>query len=387
MRLLAGTGVSRARDGAMAGAEAATEAVRALGGQPPALVIVFTAPKYELHALLDAIRSVTGSAPLVGATGSGEIAQGQYLGFGGGVAVLAVTAGPYRFGIASRSHIRGDLNAAGQAIARESKAQAGACPHGAVLLLADSLLGDLQELVHGVYRVAGARVPISGGAAGDEQKFIRTFVFHDDSIVEEGAVAVWIGSSHPLTVVVGHGWQPIGEPLLVTRAEGTELMEIGGAHADDVYERQLGLAPHTLSPESFWGTSILHPFGIPQDDGSMVIRVARSKTPGGSLMIQGCVPPAGAAVQVMRGSAEALLGVVEDVVGRALRAAPEPGVLLTFSCAARAAIYGPRAEEEPRRLQQAAGGVPTFGFFCCGEFARTAGVLATHNASLVAVAL
>ena len=58
-----------------------------------------------------------------------------------------------------------------------------------------------------------------------------------------------------------------------------------------------------------------------------------------------------------------------------------------FSCAARAMIFGERAPEEARLLQSAAGDVPTFGFYCCAEFARTAGVLGTHNATLTAVAL
>jgi hypothetical protein len=50
-------------------------------------------------------------------------------------------------------------------------------------------------------------------------------------------------------------------------------------------------------------------------------------------------------------------------------------------------IFGERAPEEARQLQASAGAVPTFGFYCCAEFARTAGVLGTHNATLTAVAL
>ena len=104
-------------------------------------------------------------------------------------------------------------------------------------------------------------------------------------------------------------------------------------------------------------------------------------------MIQGCVPSVGSAVQVMGGSVDSLLGVTEDVVGAALEAQPGAQVLVTFSCAARAMIFGERASEEAQRLQAAAGAVPTFGFYCCAEFARTAGVLGTHNATLTAVAL
>ena len=171
------------------------------------------------------------------------------------------------------------------------------------------------------------------------------------------------------------------------RSQGTEIIEIGGRPAAAAYEEQLGLAPGQLPPDAFWETSILHPFGLLQADGSAVIRVARAKTEQGCLRIQGCVPPSGSAVQVMSGTTDSLLNIVEEVACAALESLPEPGVLLSFSCAARAAIFGHRAEEEPRRLQAAAGTVPTFGIYCCGEFARTAGVLGTHNATLTALAL
>lgn len=387
MKVHAGTGMSRARDAAAAGREAAEAAVLSLAGEPPALVVVFTAPRYDLSALLAGVRSVTGNACLIGATGSGEIVQGQYMGFGAGVGVLAMTAGPYRFGVASASHIRGDLDRAGRDITRASRAEAGSSPHAALLLLADSLLGDLQELVQGAYRITGPKVTLAGGAAGDEQKFVRTFVFHNDTVVEEGAVALWIAGEHPLHVVTRHGWEPIGVPMLVTRAKGTEILEIGGRPAAAAYEEQLGLAPGELSADKFWETSIYHPFGLLQSDGSTVIRVARSKTEQGSLKIQGCVPPSGSAVHVMKGTPDTLLQIVEEVAKTALDGHPEPGVLLTFSCAARAAIFRERTSEEPRRLQAAAKEIPTFGIYCCGEFARTAGVLGTLNATLTALAL
>ena len=387
MKVRAGTGMSRARDASEAGREAASAALASLAGEPPALVIVFTTPRYDLQALLAAIRSVTGTVPLLGATGSGEIVQGQYMGFGEGVGVLVLTAGPYRFGVASAANIRDNLDLAGQEIARASRAQAGPSPYAAVLLLADFLAGDLQQLVQGIYRITGPRAPLVGGAAGDELKFEASWVFHNDKVIEGGAVALWIAGEQPFGIVTQHGWEPIGVPMLVTRAEGTEIIELGGRPASDAYEEQLGLAPGQLSVEDFWGTSIRHPFGLLQPDGSTVIRVARTKTEQGALKIQACVPPSGSAVQVMTGTADSLLGIAGDVARTALMENPEAGVLLVFSCAARAQIFGERTAEEPQLLHAAAGNIPTFGIYCCGEFARTVGVLGTHNATLTVLAL
>lgn len=383
----AGTGFSREMDAEQAGRAAASAAIAPLHGESPGLVLVFTTPRYDLEKLLGAVRSVTGDAPLVGATGSGEIVGGQYLGFGEGVGVLAMTAGGYRFGIASGDHIRGDLDRAGQKLTRASQEQAGASPHAAVLLLTDSMLGDLQQFVQGVYRIVGPKVGIVGAGAGDEQKFIRTVVFHNERVIDEGAVVVWIASEHPLPVITQHGWRPIGVPLIVTRVAGTEIVELNGRPAAEAYEEQIGIAPGQLSPEKFWGTSILHPFGLIQPDNSTVIRVARAKSPQGTLRIQGCVPPTGSAVQVMDGSADSLIAIAQPVVSSCLNANANAGVVLTFSCAARAMIFGARVSQEARLMQEAAGPVPTFGFYCCAEFARTSGVLGTHNATLTALAL
>ncbi len=386
MSVHAGTAASSLPDAFAAGRAAAVDAVKHLGGEKPAMVFVFTSPRYDLPKLLEGVRSVTGEAHLLGATGSGEILRETYLGFGYGVGVMVLSEGSYRYGIASADHIRGRLTDVGQQIARQARDQAGPSKHGAVVLMADCLSGNLQQLFNGIYRVTGPRVPIVGGAAGDEMKFVATYVFHDDKVVEQGAVALWIASDEPFEVITRHGWEPIGVPLLVTRAEGVDIMELDGRPAAIVYEEQLGLAPGELAADKFWDTSVNHPLGLMQSDGTFIIRAARAKSSNGWLRIQGCVPQAGSAVQVMASSRDKLLAVTEEV-GAIARRREGTGALLAFSCAARAMLLGERTPEESVRLQQAAGEVPSFGMYCCGEFARTSGVLGTHNCTLTAVAL
>ncbi len=386
MKVSAGTGSSTGTDGYASGREAALQAVAGLGEEAPVLVIVFTTPRYDLTALLAGVRSVTGDARVVGATGSGEIMRDAYMGFGAGVGVMALTAGPYKYGLASVAGIRGRLDDVGRTLARAARDQAGRSRHAALVLLADCLSGDLQQLFHGAYRVTGPRVPIVGGAAGDELKFIRTFVFHDGEAIEGGAVASWIAGEQPFEVITRHGWEPIGVPLLVTRAEGVDIMELDGRPAATVYEGQLGIEPGELAADKFWDTSVHHPLGLMQTDGTFIIRAARAKSPNGWLRIQGCVPPEGSAVQVMASTSDKLIDV-SDEVGAIVGRRADIGALLSFSCAARGMLLGSRIAEEPQRLQKAAGDVPTFGIYCCGEFARTVGVLGTHNCTLTALAL
>jgi hypothetical protein len=89
----------------------------------------------------------------------------------------------------------------------------------------------------------------------------------------------------------------------------------------------------------------------------------------------------------MEGSADSLMAISGPVVAESLLATPQAKAVLTFSCAARAKIFGTRVAEEARLMQAAAGDRCAFGFYCCAEFARTAGVLGTHNATLTTLAL
>lgn len=387
MRVHTGMAASGLEDAFEAGKQAAAAAVAGLENEKPALILVFTMPHYDLSQLILGIRTVTGEALLAGCTSSGEFMDDHFMGFGEGVAVLAMSAGPYRFGIASASHIHGDLDKAGQQIARESKADAGPSPHSAMILMVDCLAGNLQQLFQGAYKVTGPKTTIVGGAAGDELQFKATFVFHNDKVVEQGAVAIWIASEKPIQAVMHHGWEPVGVPLLVTRAQGTEIMELGGRPAVEVYEEQLGKVAGELTADNFWDTSMHHPLGILQMDGSTIIRVARTKTPEGSLLIQGCVPPDGSAVQVMQTTEESLLAVADDVGRDALAGNPDASVVLAFSCAMRAKLLQDKIPQEPLRLHASVGNAAVFGIYCCGEFFRTSGVLGTHNATLTAIAL
>jgi hypothetical protein len=216
-RLLSGIGASTAIDSFDAGRDAAEKAILALGMSAPALVMVFTTPRYDLKALLGGIRSVTGDALLVGCTGSGEIANGTYLGFQAGVTVLVLGGGTYRFGAASASQIYGNLEKAGQEIARKSRESVGESPYAAIVLFVDQLAGDLQQVVNGIYRVTGTNICMLAEQPVMSRKLSERLYFITSTLSNKGAVLSGLASDRPLKTTVAHGWKPIGTPLLVTR--------------------------------------------------------------------------------------------------------------------------------------------------------------------------
>jgi hypothetical protein len=387
-RILAAAGSSQADTATVAGRSAAAEALARLNGGPPALIMVYASVRYDLPALLAGVRDVTGDTPLAGASTSGHFHDGVVTPPGRGVAVLALTAGPYRFGVGSVRDLRPDAVGAGRMLARAARAAVDAppSPHAALLLLADGLAGNQQELLQGVHKVTGAGVPVIGGAAGDDRRLSQTSVFHDDRVLPGGALAVWVDSPWPLTVVARHGWHPVSLPLLVTRAEGPVVHEIAGRPAVDVFREHF--RHDELDQELGWvrrpGYHSAHAFGLLEADGQLLIRGAYLDDAG---QLRTFSPlPTYSPVQIVSCQPDDLLEIVSGVVTDAI-AGRDAGLVLAFSCVARLDVLRERWPEGAARLHAAAGGRTTFGFYTYGEFARTASVAGYHNATLAAVAL
>ncbi|WP_199510090.1 FIST signal transduction protein [Nucisporomicrobium flavum] len=389
-RLSVGSGSSCSDDAAVAGAEAARAAVSGLGGVEPGLVIVYASIRYAFDELLAAVRGVTGDVPLVGASSSGQLIEGEYLPPSSGVSVMVLGSGVYRFGTAEVSGIGADIAGSGRELARRALDAAGGdtTPHSALMVLADGMAGDMQSLLAGMYRVTGARVPVVGGAAGDDRTFSGAYVFFGDRALRDAAVAVWIGSDRPLRVVAGHGWQPQTLPMLVTKVDGMAVEEIDGRPAADVFNEAVARDASARS-EYFEGTyegwHTGHSFGLIEPDGTQLIRGGFVGQDG---VLRTFVPlPEYCAVQIVSADQDDLLTASEQVVEEALDGIADPAVMLVFSCIARSDLLGDRAAEEAARLHKAAGQVATFGYYTYGEFARSNGVAGYHNATLTAIAL
>ncbi len=382
-----GTGTSTADDAREAGCAAAATAVTHLDGEAPSLVLVVASVRYELDQLLAGVRSVTGGAPLAGATSSGHFVGEEVTPAGTGVAVLVLAGGDYRFGVGSADRMGARPAEAGSALTRAARAAADAAdlPHAAVLLFTDGLGGDQQSVLSGVHRAAGAAVPVVGGAAGDDRRMQSTSVFHDDRVVGDGAVGVWIGSPRPLSVASAHGWSAVNLPQMVTRSDGNAVHEIGGRPATEVYAEYADLSAGEglrRADGRLWQSSFA--LGVLEPDGSHLVR-AVFPTEAGPLNSFTPLPPF-SAVQVVTADPEALMSVIDGVAAQAMPHGDE-SVLLAFDCIARMDILGEDHPREIERLQAAAGDATAFGFYTYGEFARTAGRGGVHNATLTAIAL
>jgi len=184
---------------------------------------------------------------------------------------------------------------------------------------------------------------------------------------------------------IGHGYRPVGPPLVVSRARGNAIDELEGRSAFEAYADQFRNETE-LTPETFASFALDHPLGLPQISGEYVIRDPYAVSPDGALLRAGAIPER-AVVRLMTGTAESLHQAAEGAARLARDAldGASPALALVCSCVSRLNYLGPRADDEIRALQSHLGEyVPPIGFFSYGEIASSAEAPALlHNKTVV----
>ena len=369
--------------------EAAVEAVRvALAGRPAKLVILFASDTHDLPSLVAAARADTAGADLIGCSTAGEIATSGP----GDAGLVAVALGGEGFTISTTA-------ATGIAAdARATGAEAAAClgdvadaPHRVLLLLTDGLAGDQQEIVRGAYSVAGAGVPLVGGCAGDDLKMVSTHQLHGDEVLRDAVVAAAIGSDAPMGIGVCHGWNAVGEGMLVTSSGPNRVLELDDRPALDVYCEVLDVpAEARTDAEAFTRFALTHPLGMSRRASEEQVRfIAGADFEERSLLTLAEVPPGGI-VWLMEGDDDSVLAATDAACVDAISQLgdSDPQGLIVFDCIARRGVLGDAGiGREVERVASHAAGAPVAGFYTYGEIARTQGISGFHNQTLVVLAV
>jgi hypothetical protein len=379
-----GVGRSSSSSAAEAGDEAA---LTAIAGRDPKLLIVFCSHSYDLQALLDAINQRSHDVPLIGCSTAGEIAAS-------GVrdsSVVVTAVGGDGFSVRTSAAINASANL------RQSGADAAGAlteledrEHKVLMLLTDGLAGDQQEIVRGAYSVAGAGVPLVGGCAGDDLRMRSTYQLHGHQVLQDAVVSAAIGSDEPIGIGVRHGWQRVGEPMLITDSTENVVKTIDERPALDVYLERLD-APEEVRSDSaaFVKFAQTHPLGLDRQSGEDHVRfIGDANFDERSLNCIARVPQGGLA-WLMEGSDESVLAATDAACSDALAAlgGNRPAGILAFDCIARRGVLGDEGvSAEVNRVAHHSNGAPVAGFYTYGEIARTQGVTGFHNQTLVVMA-
>jgi hypothetical protein len=375
---LAGAG---AAVGARAPFDAVEQAVDALGSEP-GLVLIFPAGVLDPQEAVTQAQAAAGDARVAGMTGTGAITLSGPIESG-----CSAVAFDSSLAIGVGTSTASDPRAAGRSAADEALfgVDLGGS-HPALLLFVDSESGDQAEIVAGVYEVAGGRVPLAGGAAGGRV----SAQFADGEALSGGVVAVALDGTAPVGIGIGHGCVPRGAPSIVTRSEGTTVLQLDGRPAETVYLEKLGIDDAHMSDAEFETVAMAHPLAQPELRGDTRPRYVRARTPSGGLVCATSIE-ANAAVEVCEQKPEAVVRSAQEAVDQALRQLSGPAeAALVFDCAARSEWFG-----NPLGSFEIASIISTFGDpapalagpYTRGEIGRIRGAKGDRNYSLVVVAI
>lgn len=372
-------------------AEAGRRAARAaLSGREAKLVVVFASEAYDLQALVGAIRAETGGAPLIGCTTAGEL---SHLGASdGGLVVTALGGDGFEVRTAIGRGEHGELREAGAAAATAMTALDPGDRDHALMLLSDGVAGNQQEVIRGVHDIVGAGVPLVGGCAGDGMKMEQTFQIHGDEVISGGVVGAAIASDGPIGLGWSHGWERVGEPMLVTSSAGNRVCEIDDRPALDHYLESLGAPPEVRSdPREFTRWARTHPLGLGRRrNGHEPVRcVGEADFEQRSILCTAEVP-AGGLTWFMHGDADSVLRSTSKACGDAASALGDstPLGIVVFDCIGRRGVLGDaRISEEVAAIRECVGDAPVSGLYTYGEIARRKGVNALHSQTFVAMAI
>jgi len=235
-----------------------------------------------------------------------------------------------------------------------------------VLILCDGHCINASALVEGIQSALPRDIVVSGGLAGDDQRFETTLVWHNTAISQRKLVLCgFYGSSLQVTTGCDSGWQPFGPVREITLSRDNELLELDHQPALDLYKRYLGRFSKQL-PSS----AVQFPLSvrIPGEADPFIRTVVATNETRGSLLFADEMPVR-SKVRLMKSTHEAMIDGAASAARRALK--PLKGkaeFALHISCMGRRLVLGQRIFEELDALSETLGNdCPHTGFYSYGE--------------------
>jgi len=370
------TGIGRSNnpEAAIAGAQACKEAL-AEAGDKANLIVVFSTVAYDQKKMLEGVKSVSKEIPLVGCSDSGEITtEGPVSKH---VAVMALNSDMVNFTVGIGGGTDKDSYNAGVMAAKEVKEKAKGDVSLFIMLL-DGLAENGAAAVRGVQGVFGKNFPIMGGSAGDDFLFQKTYEYHNGQVLENSLIGIGLSGKFSFGVGVRHGWEPIGLPMKVTKAEGAKLIEVNNRPALSIYEDYFGKKAEELTKEPIAKMAYTYPLGMSVEGSpELLIRDVVIANEKGEITCAAEIPE-GSEIRLMLGDHEKAIQAAKEAAENALAQlkGTKPKAIFVFNCVARYKLLGARIGEEIAAIQNVLGKeVPLIGFYTYGEQAPLGGLL------------
>ena len=235
----------------------------------------------------------------------------------------------------------------------------------AIFILSDGSNVNGSTLILGLKEKTDNKIFISGGLAGDGNRFEKTLVGLNENPQSGKIVAIGFYSKF-LKVGGGtkSGWEGFGPEREVTASEHNILSRINDRPALDIYKEYLGKYANDLP-----GNALLFPLSMRiSDDDEPVIRTILSIDEVNKTMTFAGEMPKGSLVRFMKANLDRIIDASAKAASNSiasLETAPELAILV--SCAGRNLILGQRVDEEIETVRDIFGNKTTVtGFYSYG---------------------
>lgn len=375
--------VSTAADGAEAARAAADELAQKLGATPDLVMLFCTFHHVDAAAdLAAAVRERLAPGALIGCTAEGVFGGGREIFdeptvvlFGGVLPDVETTI----FSLDPAALAGDDPVAA----LREAGLPSGDEPR-CLVLLADPFGLPLDRLLDAV-NAACPGWSVTGGMASAASSPGGNRLFADDTVREDGAVALVLDGNIRTRTLVSQGCRPVGKPFVITAAEQNVVRALGGRTPLECVREVFTAASPEVQELMSRGLMVGRVIDEHQENfsrGDFLVRAVMGFEGETGALVAGDLFRRGQTVQLhVRDSASA-----DEDLGELLRivriADPPPAGGLCFSCNGR----GPRMFETPGHesaaIFAALGDFPLAGLFAAGEFGVVGGKAFIHGHTL-----
>lgn len=261
--------------------------------------------------------------------------------------------------------------------------------HSLTVAMTDGLSTSGEHVVRALRRHTKAHHPLVGGAAGDFGRFEATRVALNRASTATGAAVLHLFDEHPWGLGLGHGLVSATEPMLVTKAEGSRVVEIEDRPALQAYEDFARSRGVTLTPENRGTYMMQHEIGIMLFGELRQARAPLRVHDDGSI---GCAAPVpvGSSVCILDGETEGMVHAARQAAMDAkagLQGRRAAGVIV-FDCVCRGMLLGSAFDQEIAAVRSVFEGAPLAGYLTYGEIARFGGrIEGWHNTTAVVMAV
>jgi small ligand-binding sensory domain FIST len=335
------------------------------------LAVLFASPNFidQYGPILEEILRRTHATTLVGCSGQAIIGPGREVEDEPALSLLLFSLPG---AVVRARHVKQEMIGK-QLTPREWRDVFGLPPDdvNAWLLFADPFSLDPERLL-AVLSESYPGVPLMGGMASGDLRSTDSFLFLNDTVLLEGAVALAIGGPYTVHSVVSQRCEPIGETWTITGVRDNVIESIGMRPALEVLAETFGRLPPETQQRARQNLLVGLAMDEYRDDfrrGDFLIRHLSGVDQASGAIAIDALPRVGQTIQfqIRDGAAadddlvELLTKTKRDLGGQ------QPLGALLYTCNGRGIGLFAAPDHDARRVAEGLGPIPLAGLFCRGE--------------------